>query len=145
MTSRASAMLRVAEIRVLYADTDQMGIVNNANYLRWFEIGRAEWLRHHGTPYTAIEQEGFQMPIVEAHLRYRAPAKYDDLVAISAQPAELRAASVKFLYQLHRAADGGLLCEGYTTHACLDTKGKVSRIPKSVVRLLGFLPDGEQS
>lgn len=133
-----NSMERVAEIRVLYADTDQMGIVNNLNYLRWFEVGRAEWLRKHGTPYTSIEKDGYQMPIVEAHLRYRAPARYDDLVTIWAQPSEARAASVKFLYQLHRTPDGTLLCEGYTRHACLNKEGKVSRIPNSILTLLGF-------
>lgn len=133
-------MDRVAEIRVLYADTDQMGVVNNGQYLRFFEIGRAEWLRKQGTPYASIEKDGFLMPVVEAHLRYRAPAKYDDVIAISAQPSEPRAASVKFLYQLHRASDGVLLCEGHTTHACLNPEGKVVRIPKAVMALLGFLP-----
>ena len=57
-------------------------------------------------------------------------------------PSEPRAASVKFLYQLHRASDGLLLCEGYTTHACLNREGKVSRIPKSVLTLLGFSKEG---
>lgn len=117
-----------------------MGVVNNGQYLRFFEIGRAEWLRKQGTPYASIEKDGFLMPVVEAHLRYRAPAKYDDVIAISAQPSEPRAASVKFLYQLHRASDGVLLCEGYTTHACLNPEGKVVRIPKAVMALLGFLP-----
>ena len=72
----------MAKIRVLYADTDQMGVVNNVVYLRWFEIGRAEWLRQHGRPYKELEALGHMLPVVEAHLRYREPARYDDIVDV---------------------------------------------------------------
>ena len=131
------SIVPVATIRVLYADTDQMGVVNNVNYLRWFEVGRAEWLRQRGQPYKELEAEGFMLPVVEARLRYRQPARYDDLVEIAGGPTEVRAASFKFEYVLRRAADGVILCEGWTTHACVTPQGQVRRFPESLLRLLG--------
>jgi len=125
----------VAQLRVLYADTDQMGVVNNVIYLRWLEIGRAEWLRQRGQPYKQLEKLGYLLPVVEAHLRYREPARYDDVVDVAGAPTEVRAASVKFEYQLRRAADGVLLCEGWTTHACLSPDGKVRRFPPELTSL----------
>lgn len=130
-------LLSVAKIRVLYADTDQMGVVNNGVYLRWFEIGRAEWLRRAGQSYKEMEAGGLLLPLIEAHLRYREPARYDDVIDITGGVAELRAASVKFEYKLRREADGVLLCEGWTTHACLSPDGKVKRLPEDFLRLVG--------
>lgn len=127
----------VAKIRVLYADTDQMGVVNNVVYLRWFEIGRAEWLRQRGRPYKEMEAAGVMLPVVEAHLRYREPARYDDVVDIAGGPTEVRAASLRFEYALRRERDGALLCQGWTTHACVSPDGKVKRLPEDVLALFG--------
>jgi len=129
-------MLKVAQVRVLYADTDQMGVVNNVVYLRWFEIGRAEWIRMRGRTYKDIEKTGLMMPVVEAHLKYREPARYDDLIHVETETDDLRAASVKFKYELKRAFDGALLCEGWTQHACLNSEGKVVRFPDALLLML---------
>ena len=129
-------IIPVAKIRVLYADTDQMGVVNNVVYLRWFEVGRAEWLRQHGRPYKEMERSGLMFPVVEAHLRYREPARYDDIISVHGGPSELRAASFKFEYELRRDGDDKLLCSGWTTHACLSPAGKVMRLPDDVSSLL---------
>jgi acyl-CoA thioester hydrolase len=133
------AISSVAKIRVLYADTDQMGVVNNGIYLRFFEIGRAEWLRQRGRAYKDLEEAGFMLPVVEAHVRYREPARYDDVIDIHGGPADVRAASVKFEYRLFRASDSRLLAEGYTLHACLSKDGKVRRFPDELLSL--FHPD----
>ena len=125
----------VAKIRVLYADTDQMGVVNNVVYLRWFEVGRAEWLRQKGRPYKDLEALGHMLPVVEAHLRYREPARYDDIVEVHGGPTEVKAASLKFHYELRRERDGKLLCEGWTTHACITPNGKVKRLPEELLTL----------
>src|SRR5947209_662135 len=129
-------MAVVAQIRVLYADTDQMGVVNNVVYLRWFEVGRAEWIRGHGGSYREIEASGYRLPVIEAHLKYKEPARYDELVAVECGPEEIRAASVRFWYKLRRAGDGALLCEGWTVHACIDTEGKLRRFPDELLALL---------
>src|SRR5579871_3797428 len=108
-----------ATVRVIYGDTDQMGVVYYANYLRFCEIGRCEWLRARKVDYRAIEAGGLYLPVIEAHLRYRSPARYDDVIAIEATPIDARAATVKFVYRLVRQATGELLVEGYTIHACV--------------------------
>jgi acyl-CoA thioester hydrolase len=129
-------MTTVAQLRVLYADTDQMGVVNNVHYLRYFEVGRAEWIRARGRPYKDIEAAGFRLPVVEATLRYKEPARYDDLLNIEVATDDVRAASLKFRYAIRRAADGTLLCEGTTTHACLGADGKLRRFPDDLLALL---------
>jgi len=132
---------RVAAVRVLYVDTDQMGVANNVHYLRWFEIGRAEWIRSRGQAYRDLEATGLRLPVVEAHVRYRAPARYDDMVAIWAAPREATAATVTFAYALRDDVTGRMLAEGWTRHAATDATGKIRRFPAEVLRLLGLLHD----
>jgi acyl-CoA thioester hydrolase len=136
MSSPAPGLTKVAEVRVLYADTDQMAVVNNAIYLRWFEIGRAEWIRGRGRSYREIERAGVLLPVVEAHVCYRKPARYDDLVAILAGPSLVGAATITFAYALNHAVTGELLCDGWTRHACLDPDGKIRRLPAEVLDML---------
>jgi acyl-CoA thioester hydrolase len=124
------------QVRVLYADTDQMGVVNNVHYLRYFEMGRAEWIRKRGTSYKQIEAEGLMLPVVEAHLAYKSPGRYDDILSIEVEVEDVRAASVVFKYAIRRAGDGQLLCEGWTRHACLGSDGKLRRFPDHVVAML---------
>jgi acyl-CoA thioester hydrolase len=126
----------VAEIRVLMADTDAMGIVYHANYLRWFEVGRAELVRRAGLPYTEMEAMGLSLPVVEARCRYRAPARYDDVLAVDAAVRELSRASVIFAYRIVRPGDERLVCEGETSHACMTRAGRVVRFPEQILAAL---------
>jgi acyl-CoA thioester hydrolase len=135
-----SVLKKVAEVRVLYADTDQMGVVNNVHYLRFFEVGRAEWIRTHGRSYKEIEGDGYLLPVVEAQLHYRASARYDDLIMIAAGPEAVRAATVTFRYALYRGGDEVLLCEGYTKHACVGADGRVKRFPPALLAMLQVAP-----
>jgi acyl-CoA thioester hydrolase len=137
-TEESRALVDVAEVRVLYADTDQMGVVNNVHYLRWFEIGRAEWLRARGRAYRELEEGGLMLPVVEAHVRYRSPARYDDLVVIASGPERATAATVTFGYALYEKASRRLLAEGSTRHCSMDRAGRVHRFPAEMMRLLGF-------
>ncbi len=121
------------EIRVIYGDTDQMGVVYYANYLRYFEAGRGAFLRAHGQRYGEIEASGVSMPVVEARVRYRAPARYDDLLRVETTLAEVRRASVRFTYEVRRGPE--VLAEGETTHACLGPSGRPQRVPEDVARL----------
>ena len=116
--------------RVIYGDTDQMGIVYYANYLRWFECGRAEFLRQIGLPYAAIEKAGFHFPVAEVNCRYAQPARYDDVIQIETELVELGRASLSFNYRITRQADDSSLATGSTKHACTDHSGRVRRIPK---------------
>jgi acyl-CoA thioester hydrolase len=133
-------MAIVAEVRVLMADTDAMGIVYHANYLRWFELGRSELVRHTGFPYTEMEAMGLGLPVVEARCRYRAPARYDDVIEVDARVEKLARASVIFGYRLLRGADRMLLCEGETSHACTSREGRIQRFPARILEHLRAAP-----
>jgi acyl-CoA thioester hydrolase len=121
------------EIRVIYGDTDQMGVVYYANYLRWFEASRTEFLRAKGVSYVDFEsREKLLLPVSEAGVTYRLPARYDDLVSIEATLAEVRRASARFEYQVKRGED--LLATGFTVHACVDGGGRIRRLPPEFLR-----------
>jgi acyl-CoA thioester hydrolase len=120
-------------LRVLYGDTDQMGVVYYANYLRYFEAGRGEFLRAHGQHYRDIENAGLRLPVVEATVRYQRPAKYDDVLVIETTVAEAKRASVLFTYRVLRGAEE--LATGATRHACLDLQGRPTRLPPKLIAL----------
>ncbi len=123
-------------IRVRYADTDAMGVAYNGVYLTWFEVGRTEWLRARGLPYRAVEEKGLTLPVVEAHLRLRRAARYDDMLDVEARLAEIRSRSLRFDYRILR--DGVCLADGWTQHAPLDgTSGQVIRLPDWLLIALG--------
>jgi acyl-CoA thioester hydrolase len=132
MKQPAARLSNLTSYRVIYADTDQMGVVYYANYLCWFERGRSEWLRQIGLPYAMIEDQGFHFPVTEVACRYFQPARYDDIVAIETVLAEFGRASLTFNYRLLRENDNCLLATGSTTHACIDHMGRVTRIPKDL-------------
>lgn len=126
-----------ATYRVLYGDTDQMGVVYYANYLRFAELGRNEYIRARGMPYRDIEQKHrIHLPVVEAQLKYAVSAKYDDLLRIETEVAEVKRVSLKFLYRILRAADEKLLVSGHTVHACITFEGRPVRLPEEVAALL---------
>ena len=112
-------MRRVAELRVRYGDTDAMGVVYYANYLRYFEAARVEYLRLVGQDYRALETSGFVVAVTEANCSYLAPACFDDLIALGCRVSELRRASLTFEYELRREPGLVLLATGSTRHACL--------------------------
>jgi acyl-CoA thioester hydrolase len=135
--SAAAELREVARLRVIYGDTDQMGMVYYGNYLRYFEVARNEYLRLARVPYRAFEEaHGLRLPVVEATVRYRRPARYDDELAILAAVPDVGGASARFEYAIRRVADGELLVEGHTVHACIDAAGKVSRLPAELRRAL---------
>jgi len=124
------------EVRVRYAETDQMGIVYYANYLVWFELGRVELLRSLGLAYSRLETDhGCILPVIQAHCRYRSPARYDDEILIETRPAMMRGAVLKFAYQIFRKAspDGKereLLAEGETVHVVCDDQLQRKPLPE---------------
>lgn len=133
MTAPATAPTTV-EIRVIFGDTDQMGIVYYANYLRFFEAGRGALLRERGRSYKDIEARGFQMPVTEAHVRYIRPARYEDVLVVTTRIEAVRGASMRFGYLISR--DGEIVAEGFTEHACLGENGRPTRIPQELRDLL---------
>ena len=104
-------------IRVRYAETDQMGVVYHSNYLIWFEVGRVELIRQLGLDYKSMErEEGAGIAVVEATVRYKAPARYDDELIVRTRIAGVRGSVLRFTYTIYRAEDNLLLTEGATTH-----------------------------
>jgi acyl-CoA thioester hydrolase len=104
--------------RVRYADTDKMGIVYNAQYLRFFEIGRTEMLRAHGLPYPSLEEQGFMLPVLEAHVVYKQPARYDDLLRIhAAYTIEHRPTiHIRYSIELEGHSHAPVVATGFTLH-----------------------------
>lgn len=117
-------------VRVRYAETDQAGMVYHSNYLIWFEIGRVELCRDHGFNYRdmEIEADAF-LPVTEAHLRYRIPAKYDDVIVIRTRASEIRSRAITFEYEVRRGADDTLLAEGETQHIVMNRAGRARSFP----------------
>jgi acyl-CoA thioester hydrolase len=136
MISTDAASFNVTSYRVIYGDTDKMGIVYYANYLRFFERGRCEFLRQLGAPYGEIEARGIHFPVVEANCRYTKPARYDDLVLIETKLDSVSRAKLVFNYRILREGEDTPLAAGSTKHACIDDAGKLLRIPIDLVRLL---------
>jgi acyl-CoA thioester hydrolase len=125
------------QVRVRYAETDQMSVVYYANYLVWFELGRMEVLRTVGLSYRMLESEhGCILPVIEARCRYRSPARYDDEILIETSPAMLRGSVIKFAYRIYRKANQEgeerklLLAEGETVHVVCDKQFKRKPLPE---------------
>ena len=119
------------EIRVRYAETDQMGIVHHANYLTWFEVGRSELCRSKGFSYKEMEDEDDALLVVaETYCRYKSPALYEDVLTVRTRVGEIRSRSLRFFYEVYRAADETLLAEGETLHLVTDKDKKVRKLPE---------------
>jgi acyl-CoA thioester hydrolase len=125
----------IHEVRVIFGDTDQMGIVYYANYYRYFEAARAGLLRAHGHGNKDMLEWGVALPVIESHCSYKSPAHYEDLLQVHTSIEQVRGASMRFVYRIVR--DDTLLVEGYTVHACVrpDT-GRPRRIPPELLAIL---------
>jgi acyl-CoA thioester hydrolase len=124
-----SSPIGETRVRVRYAETDQMQVVYHSNYLIWFEVGRVEFIRQLGMDYKIMEQEGCGIAVVDAHLSYRAPARYDDELVIETRLLAARGAVVKFGYAIRRVSDRLLLCEGETVHVVVGDDMKKRTLP----------------
>lgn len=111
-------------LRVRYAETDAMAVVYNANYITYFEVGRVELLRQLGFSYRQMEEDGFNLPVVEVRCRYKHPARYDDEILIRTRLLQMRPTFLHFVYELTRVEDGRLLAEGESMHVVVDREGK---------------------
>jgi acyl-CoA thioester hydrolase len=141
-------MAVTTEVRVRYAETDQMGIVYYANYLVWFEIGRVELLRALGFSYSLLEREHqCILPVIEARCRYRSPARYDDPIVIETSPALLKGSVIKFAYRILRKVPEGeeptLLAEGETVHVVCDDQLNKKPLPENYAAALRAMMRGE--
>ena len=110
------------EYRVPYADTDMMGVVYYANYLVLFERARNELMRRCGYTYKECESEGFGLPVVHAECDYKASAKYDDILEISAWVKERKGIRMEIACEVRRKGEENILAAGFTRHVFVDLK-----------------------
>ena len=129
-----------SQYRVLYGDTDAGGVVYNANYLRYFELGRSELMRAHVCSYKEIEEMGLILPVTEAFARYKAPAFYDDLLTIETSIYELNKYTCRFNYRVTKQDQDRsrptLVVKGYTIHAAITREGKLVKLPADIMARL---------
>jgi len=125
-------MRHQTETRVAYAEIDAMGIAYYANYLRWFEVGRTEFMRSLGIAYKEMEEQGTFLPVSEVFCKYQVPARYDDVLIIETSVDFLKRASIQFAYRVLRKSDGIELVTGSTLHAFVDQKGRIVKVPAAL-------------
>ena len=129
------------EIRVRYAETDQMGIAHHSNYLIWCELARTDYMRNLSVGYRELEESGLLLPVVDARLRYRAVARFDDLLRVRCWVREIATRRVIFGYAVDRIADGQLLATAQTSLMALGPDHERTTIPGSVRQALVVVPD----
>ncbi|MDF1615264.1 acyl-CoA thioesterase [Desulfurivibrio dismutans] len=135
MTAREFSLqepIHAHRLRVLYGDTDAGGVVYYANYLRFCEAGRTEFMRELVVSYRSLEERGIILPVVDCRVRYKASARYDDLLTVETSLVEIKAVSCRFNYRLSDE-QGRLLALAYTTHATVDRQGKLTRLPTEII------------
>lgn len=120
------------QVRVIYADTDAMGIVYHANYIKWFEIGRTELLRTMGIVYAEVESAGYYLPVTETYCHHLSPARYDDILVVETALSRVRRASIQFDYCIRHGENGTILAKGFTMHAFVNRKGTIVRVPRDI-------------
>lgn len=126
------------EIRVRYAEVDQMGVLHHSRYWEYFEMGRTELLRRGGVTYRDVEAAGVLLVMSKCSARFIAPARYDDLLVLTTTMTRMTTARIDHSYELRRADDETVLATAETTLACVDRDGKIIPIP-DVVRNAGEL------
>jgi acyl-CoA thioester hydrolase len=119
------------DVTVRFAETDAQGVAHHSNYLVWFELARVAYLAEHAGGYNALREQGLEALVVEAHVRYGAPARFDDRLQIHARVRDVRGARFRYEYAVTR--DGELIAEGWTGHACVDARTfRPTRLPESL-------------
>jgi len=126
----------VSDIRVRYAETDQMGVVYHANYLVWCEIGRTDFIRRCGMSYADMERRGIRLAVTEATLRLLASARYDDLVRVTTRLASLRSRAVQFAYEIAHAGTGVRIAAATTTLVSITDEGRTASLAPEIRALL---------
>jgi acyl-CoA thioester hydrolase len=123
------------DVRVRFAETDAQGIVHNSVYLVWFEVARIAYLAEFAGGYPALREQGLESLVLESHIRYRSPARFDDSLRIHARVGELRGARFRFDYVVAR--NGEVVADGWTSHACVDAQSfRPTRIPAGLAEAI---------
>lgn len=132
----AEPLVATIEIRVRYAETDQMGIAHHSNYPRWFEVGRIELLARAGLSYRELEARGLFLPVLELGIKYLQPCRFDDLLALETRLLELTPSRLSFGNLLRHPASGQLVARAYSTHGQTDGSGLAGPLSPELVDAL---------
>jgi acyl-CoA thioester hydrolase len=118
-------------VTVRFAETDAQGVAHHASYLVWFEVARVAYLAEHAGGYRSLQEQGLEAVVIEAHVRYGVPARFDDRLRIHARVRDVRGARFRYEYEIVRGND--LIADGWTQHACVDAKTfRPTRIPAAL-------------
>lgn len=118
-----------------------MGVVYHARYLVWFDVARCDYLRATGLTYRELEEQGMRLVVCDVNVRYRRPARYDDLIRVRCWVRELASRRVTFGYAVERDGDGELLATATTSLLSLDSSLALCRMPEDVAQRLVPVPD----
>jgi acyl-CoA thioester hydrolase len=123
------------EVKVRFAETDAQGIVHNSNYFIWFEVARVEYLERYAGGYQRLRDLGVEALVLETHVRYLAPAKFDERLIVHARCLDVRGARFRYEYAIER--DGELLADGWTAHATVDAATmRPTRVPEWLIEAI---------
>ena len=129
--SRPAAQVFEAQVRVRYAETDQMGVVYHSNYIIWFEVGRVEMMRQLGFVYSDMEKnDDIHIAVADVHCRFKSPALYDDLLTVRTRLVNVRGSVLHFGYEIVRSDDGKILAEGESVHISVNSKFERIHLPQ---------------
>ena len=124
------------DVRVRYAETDQMGVAYYGSYVVWFEVGRSAYCRAKGFSYREFEEMGYRLVVVDLRARYKGSAKYDDLIVVRTQLKELRNRMVTFAYRILKKDSNEVIVQGETRHLCLNKRGNPGSMPEKFLNRL---------
>lgn len=120
------------DVKVRFAETDAQGIAHNSNYFVWFEVARVEYLERHAGGYQRLRDLGLEAVVLETHVRYLQPARFDDRLRIHARCVDVRGARFRYEYAIERG--GELIADGWTAHATVDAATmRPTRVPAWLV------------
>lgn len=124
------------DVRVRYAETDQMGVAYYGSYVVWFEVGRSAYCRAKGFSYRELEEMGYRLVVVDLRARYKGSAKYDDLIVVRTQLKDLKNRMVTFAYRILKKDSNELIVQGETRHLCLNKRGNPGSMPEKFLNRL---------
>ncbi|WP_407570278.1 acyl-CoA thioesterase [Deinococcus altitudinis] len=135
MSLTPSGVRSVTTFRTRYAETDAMGVVHHATYPVWFEMGRSDYMRQIGVPYTEVERLGYYLMLSGLNVKYRAAARYDEVLTLTTHVGEIRSRTSIFMYELRRGEE--LIATGETHHICTDKNYRPARMPDVILAAFG--------
>jgi acyl-CoA thioester hydrolase len=124
------------DVRVRYAETDQMGVAYYGSYVVWFEVGRSAYCRAKGFSYRELEEMGYRLVVIDLRARYKGSAKYDDLIVVRTQLKDLKNRMVTFAYRILKKDSNELIVQGETRHLCLNKRGNPGSMPEKFLNRL---------